>query len=248
VISVGVLIYRSTAYAEAVRTSLRRHTPELADGRAEFYFVANDATPAVLDWLRASGEAWYQNDNPPVTEEELFARGIGWPEYIHRCYRGWNEVIRRARGDTLVSLSSDMMMSPGWLAALCAADDGHTLPVSMLVEPGHPRCGVYPGAIQCDLGHHPREFHDDVWSVYARGISSRGTRPGGGYQPVLLRRQWIDEAGLYPEGNLAGDSFRAVKEYGDAAYFRRLAEVCGIEHRTVLSSLCYHFKEGEMDE
>ena len=252
-IIIGTLIYQSPVYAEAVKASLFRHTPHLHDGRAQMLFIGNDPTRDVMKWLEHCGVLHDIQMNPRRSEAELFAMGYGRPEYIHRVYRGWNAVLRKALvhgADRIVLVNSDMMFSPGWLEALLEADDGATLPVSQLVEPGHPRHGVFPGALQANFGRHPKTFQEEAWLRMAReqlDSGWRGLAEGGAYQPCLLRREWIEQFGYFPEGNLAGSSWTDIRMYGDEAYFARLAEA-GIRHRTVKHSLVYHIKEGEQDE
>lgn len=252
-IIIGVLIYQSRVYGEAVKASLFKHTPHLRDGRAQLLFIGNDPTREVMKWLEHCGVLHDIQLNPKRSEAELFAMGFGKPEYIHRVYRGWNAAVNKAiahGADQIVLVNSDMMFSPGWLEALLEADDGTTLPVSQLVEPGHPQHEVFPGALKANFGRHPKVFREEEWLTYAADLLASGRSglaEGGPYQPCLLRREWVERWGVFPEGNLAGGSFDEVKAYGDEAYFARLAEA-GIRHRTVKHSLVYHIKEGEQDE
>jgi GT2 family glycosyltransferase len=247
VISIITLIYRSTRYADAVYASLHRHTPQLRDGGAEFFFVANGATNGVLKHLQARGYPHIVNEVDELTEPDLFALGIGPTVAVHRGYIGWNAGIRAARGDRIVLVGSDMLMSPGWLDGLLECDDGKTAPTSFLVEPGH-KCGPFPGMDRIDLGRHPDAVDEPVWLATAASVRRPGERrAGGAFQPGILRRSWLDEVGLFPDGNLAGDSLGTVREYGDRDLYKRLASI-GVEHVTAMGSVVYHIGEGEMDE
>ena len=245
-ISIAALIYRSAAYADALAGSLYRHTPLLRDGRAEFYFVANDATGALLEHLDREGYRYFKQDNPRRTDAELFAMGYAKPEYIHRVYRGWNRAIAEA-SDRVVLINSDNLLSPGWLEHLLKYDDGETVVASHLIERPHPKHGVFPGAEPGEHGDHPRNFDETGFLEHAAAIAREGTRDGGAFMPALFRRSWFERAGLYPEGNLAAGSFDRVLRYGDEDLFVRL-KAHGIRHVTALDSIVYHFKEGEMDE
>lgn len=56
-----------------------------------------------------------------------------------------------------------------------------------------------------------------------------------------------ERVGLYPEGNICSDRFEKIRQFGDVAFFEKLA-VHGVEHFTAQDSVVYHLKEGEMDE
>jgi len=125
---VTCMIYRSAVYAESVYESLMACTPEIASGDVRFTFIANDAEPALIEFLRDRYYPHLVHKNPKRTEEELFAAGYGWPEYMHRVYRCMNWTIEAAPCDTLVFVSSDNVFTPGWLGSLLplveVVDDG----------------------------------------------------------------------------------------------------------------------------
>lgn len=246
-ISIAALIYRSTAYADALWDSLHRHTPMLRNGGAEFYFVANDASDAVLEHLKDKHYPHVVQENPRRTEAELEAMGIGKPEYLHRTYRGWNRAIREARGEHVVLINSDMLVSPCWLENLYKWKDCGCIVASRLIERKHPKYDVFPGAIHGEHGTHPREFDEAGFLAHCAEVSQDGARGGGAYMPSLFRREWFDDLGMFPEGNLHAGSFGKILEYGDESLFKRFARA-GIGHITALDSLVYHFKEGEQDE
>ena len=246
-ISIAALIYRSPAYADALHGALHRHTPHLADGRAEFFFVANDPTDALVAHLQLRGYRFFENRNAVLSAEELRARGFAGPEYIRRVYQGWNVAIGRARGDKIVLINSDMMVAPHWLDALelGAADD--TVISSQIVERHHERHGVNPLAIHGEFGRHPGEFDEAgfIERIRPLGPGKAGLARGGVYMPTMFRREHLDAVGLFPEGNLLTPTGRV--RYGDEDLFARLAAY-GVRHETALGSMAYHFKEGEMDE
>lgn len=246
-ISIAALIYRSTKYADAVAASLYRHTPMLQNGAAEFYFVANDASDGVIAHLEKSKYKFYINNNPIRSESELFEMGIGCPEYIHRVYRGWNEAIKRATGDIVVLVNSDNMFSPNWLENLLKHLSPSAIVCSQLIERIHPKYGVFPGAYVGNFGSHPSNFKEENFLTFCRKNRKSGTREGGAYMPCMLYKYHAESVGYYPEGNIAGNTFNNVKEYGDECFFRKLKDI-GVNHVTALDSLCYHFKEGEMEE
>src|SRR5439155_17482671 len=110
-ISISSLIYKSTKYADFVYNSIYKYTPELQTGEAEFYFIANDATEQVINHLENKKYKYYINNNKHYTEEELFKMGYGCPEYMNRVYKSYNEAIKKASGEIIVLINSDMGFS-----------------------------------------------------------------------------------------------------------------------------------------
>jgi len=245
-ISIASLIYKSKRFADAVYESIMEFTPLIHEGKAEFFFVANDASEDVIEHLAAKGYKYFINNNPRLTEQELFARGIGWPEYIHRVYRGWNEAIRNAQ-DVVVLVNSDNLFSPNWLENLLKYLTPTRIVCSQLVERRHPKYGVIYGAIHGEFGHHPDSFKKAEFLEFCKKVAKPGLRMGGVYMPCMFYKDAALKAGLYPEGNICGETFYRIVRYGDQDFFLRLAKI-GVHHVTALDSIVYHFKEGEMEE
>lgn len=249
-ISISSLIYRSPTYADSLYNSLMATTPEIARGDAEFFFVANDPSADLLAHLDAMDYPFRFHSNPMLTEEELFARGIGWPEYMHRVYRAMNFSIEASRGDVLVFVSSDHRFTPGWLTKLLAVWTPDMALTPLTVEPGPNVFGPHLtglGAVMSDCGRSPVDFDEDRFLALAAEIREDELFSGGVYIPLVIARDRAIAAGMYPEGNIAGQTFREVKDYGDRVFFRRLREI-GVRHVTYKGSVVYHFNEGEKNE
>jgi hypothetical protein len=227
--------------------SLEEFTPMIKRGEADFFFLANDPTEALLSHLVAKGYPHLVNHNPKRTEEELFKLGYGAPEYIARVYRGWNEAIRAAKGEIVVLVNSDNFFSPDWLENLLKYVSPRTIVSSKLVERAHPQHGVFKGAYHGEFGSHPAKFKKDDFLRFCDLMRITGTERGGAYMPCAFFKNQALRVGLYPEGNLAGASFHQIVAYGDQVFFRKLSKI-GVNHVTALDSICYHIKEGEMDE
>ncbi len=227
-VSVAALIYKSTVYADSVYNSFAENTDD-----AEFFFVANDASPEVLRHLEKMKYPFIDHRNKPRTEKELESIGIEPPLYLHYVYNAWNRAIEEARQPYVALVNSDHRFARGWLDALLGHARHDRAVVSHAVEPG--RREVFPGCVQADFGQHPDEFREEEFQEFAMKLRKPGTRPGGVYMPALLCRKTILDLGGYPPGNPAGT-------YGDQRLFDQL------EHITCLDSIVYHFKEGEMVE
>jgi hypothetical protein len=243
--SIACLIYRSTRYADAIWQSLHRHTPHLSDGRARFFFVANDATNEVKQHLIDKKYPHIVQENIRLTDAELDAIGIRPPEYLNRVYRGFNRALQES-DEVACLISSDNLFSPGWFDALLREGQRDRVVSSKLVERKHPKFGVFPGAHEFDCGASLGSFDERRFLAFCERTAKRGTERGYAYTPSLLWRDKFVEAGMFPEGNLKvepGDG----NGYGDVEFFAKLARV-GVKHLTVCDSLVYHFKEGEMSE
>lgn len=259
-VSIGTLIFQSPRYADFIHDQVTRHTPWLQRGLAEFYFVANDASPIVLDHLEQRNYTFYVQRNERLSEEALFARGYGTPEYIHRVYRGWNRAVMQARGRIVCLVNSDNAFSPGWLEALvkrvesCATRGTPVIASALLVERGHERIGHFPaslngqGSILHQCGRDPDSYNEACFQAFTNSVR-RGnkTTRGGVYMPMCVERRYIIDSGMYPEGNLAGRSFDDVINTGDRALFERMAQRYHVRHVTDWGAVAYHFQQGEQE-
>jgi hypothetical protein len=248
-ISIVSLIYRSTKFADAVYNSLMKHTPHLSDGRAEFFFVANDPEPHLIEHLKKMNYNFFENYNQKKTSEELFNEGYGWPEYINRVYKGWNRAILESTGEIVVLVNSDNMFSPFWLENLQKNLQKDTFVCSQIVERNnHKLHPPFPGCLVGNFGDHPDNFKEEEFLNFANTNRQVGIKNSGAYMPCMFYKESAINVGLYPEGNIHnGIDFNTIKEYGDQNFVKKLNEI-GINHITALDSISYHFKEGEMLE
>lgn len=242
-ISISTLIYRSSAFADATWRSLHENTPHLTDGRARFFFVANDPTPELLDHLKSKRYPFVVQRNKSIPMARLRQMGYWDPEHIHRVYCGFNRIIQESE-EQLVILNSDMVYSPGWLEALERNWNPNRILASRLVERHHPIFGVFPGASHGEFGNHPNNFKKAEFLEYAKRVATKGITQGTAYAPVMFSRSKAMQAGLYPLGNHLLDTGPV---YGDQVFFAKMREI-GVEHLDVLDSIVYHFKEGERED
>ncbi|PNX46818.1 MAG: hypothetical protein BV459_05675 [Thermoplasmata archaeon M11B2D] len=250
-ISIASLIYKSTYYSDQVYESLVEYTPQLQRDDCEFFFVANDASDRVLEHLKKKQYPHYIHTNEKKTDKELFAMGIGWPNYLHGVYRAWNKAIEMSKGEVVVLINSDMMFYTNWLDNLLKHVDKKKFVCSQLVERFNEKMGgIFPGCVRQEFGSSPRNFQKDNFKNFARIYTKKnanGVKLGGAFMPCAIKKEYLLKVGGYPDGNLAGSSFEDIKEYGDRCLVRKLNEI-GIQHITALDSIVYHFKEGEMEE
>jgi hypothetical protein len=244
-VSIFSLIYRSPEWADFVYDSIHKYTPMIARGDAEFFFVANDASPEVIGHLSMMNYPYYILNNIKMSDEELFKNGYGTPEYIARVYKGFNFGIQKSKGDVVVIINSDMAFSPDWLENLLKYLTEKTIVTSQLVERDHPRHGVFQGVYHGEFGCSMKDFKEQEFLDFVLRVKATGLIMGKGYAPCALNKSAALKVGLYPEGNIAGKTFDEVVETGDERFFWNLAKA-NVTHYTSLDSIVYHFKEGEM--
>jgi hypothetical protein len=245
-ISIASLIYKSPKLADWVYESIHEFTPMIKSGEAEFFFVANDPTEKLLSHLKNRGYNFIEQYNKIYSDEEMFKMGYSWPEYIHRVYKGYNSAILHSKGEIIVLINSDHYFSPDWLENLLKYYDTQKIVCSQLIEPIHPKFGLFPSAIQGEFGNSTDSFNKDGFLDLAMRIKKTGLYLGGAYMPCMFSRDLAIYVGLYPEGNIAGESFNDINKTGDEAFFEKLSKK-GILHITALDSVVYHLKEGEKD-
>lgn len=246
-VTIVCLIYKSKQLAKAVYDSLYESTPKLKNGEADLLFVANDPTAELVDYLNKQDYPFMVNVNECLTDQELFERGCGAPEYMRRVYQGYNQGILNAKGKKIVLINSDNFFSTDWLENLLKYSDYKKIVTSTLIEPGQCEHGVFPGAIQKDFGKVLETYKDTDFQEFAAKTSKTGYTSGGAYMPCLLYKDIAIMAGLYPEGNIAGKTFDDIKRYGDESFYDKLNDF-GVEHITAKDSIVYHLKEGEKSE
>ena len=238
-VTIACLIYKSTKWLKFVYEQVVKYT-NLDDN--EFYFVANDACPAVIDYLKDNQIPHYIHNNTEEQQKE-------W--YINNVYRAYNKAGEMAKGEYILFLNSDMSFSPGWLEKLLDKIDDNKVVCSRLVERGIMPSGLY--GISKNFGNTHADYNDKLFNEYAEMISEDKLMPGGLYMPMLIKKDHFMKVGMYPEGNIipGTDIFNPTYAVlgqrsipGDKVFIMKLKSI-GIEHWTNFNSIIYHFQMGE---
>ena len=245
-ISIISLIYQSTAYAQSVYENVMRHTPEIAAGEAEFFFVANDATDEVLNFLEDKDYPHYMNNNPHYTDAEKFAMGYAYPEYAGRVYMGYNFGIRAASNPIIMWINSDNRFSPNWLSNLKRRLTPFLIVSPRIIQPdttfpnpiNHTTCEVM------NFGKGVNSFKEEAFLAKVKQISRDDVSVGNAFFPAMVYKKNIEAIGYFKEGNLHAGHYMNILETGDTHFYNQLAEM-GIKHITVNDSIVYHFNQGE---
>jgi len=239
--SIACLIYKSVEWLDFVYKQLLKYT-DLND--IEFYFVANDAAPHVIQYLKNNHIPHYIHQNSKSNNDE-------W--YINNVYRAWNYAVHVAKGDFVVLINSDMCFSDGWLRNLIASYDGKNVVSSRLVESGKLLSGLH--GIEKNFGKDISDYKEQDFLEFANSISKEKKIDGGLYMPILFRKEHFLKVNGYPEGNLKKNSDIFSNDIalpheeqvpGDEVLMKKL-ETIGIKHQTAFNSIVYHFQCGEQD-
>ncbi|MDH4467879.1 MAG: glycosyltransferase [Bacteriovoracaceae bacterium] len=238
-ISIICLVFKDTQWLDFAYQQVLKYT-DLTD--KEFYFIANDATEEVKNHLRSHYIPHYVFENTEKHRQE---------HYINNVYRAYNYGVKKAKGDFVILINSDMAFTPNWVENLYQSYDGSSCVASRLVEAGKIPTGKY--GIEKNFGHDFSNYREEEFLSYASILSSKDDQLGGLYMPLLVRKDVFEKVGCYPEGNIVEGSdifFPIISKpgekliSGDTAFVAKLESI-GVKHKTCFSSVVYHFQEGE---
>ena len=239
-VTIACLIYKSTRWLQFVYDQLLKHT-DMTD--KEFYFVANDASPSVLEYLINNNIPHYIHNNTAEQQKE-------W--YINNVYRAYNTASKMANGEYVAFINSDMAFSPNWLENLMNKIDDTKIVNSRLVERGILRSGTY--GIERNFGNVPGDYNESAFLEFAKQISKNELLPGGLFMPCVIKTEHLRRINYYPEGNIVPGSNIFEPRYakvgepcipGDQVFIARLKTI-GVGHFSAFDSIIYHFQQGEM--
>lgn len=239
--SIICLVYKSVEWLKFIYEQVFKYT-DMTD--KEFFFVANDANPSVLSYLRNHYIPHFVFTNTPQQQTEWF---------INNVYRAYNFAASEAQGDFIVFINSDMAFTPGWFDSLWQAYHGENCVSSRLVESGKLRSGQY--GVERNFGRDYSSYQEIEFQKYARSLVESRLEDGGLFMPLLIRKEHFLRVGGYPEGNIIpgsdlNDPVMARQGEacvsGDRVLMLKL-KAAGIHHQTAFDSLVYHFQCGELD-
>lgn len=237
------LIYKSVKWLKFVYSQFLKYT-DISSG--EFFFVANDPTPEVENYLQVNHIPHYIYRNTPEQREEF---------YINNVYRAYNYGASKANGDYIVFLNSDMAFSPDWFNKLFVKLKPDNCVTSRLVESGRWKSGTW--GIEKNFGVDSNSYLEQDFLNFAMEVESPNTVIDGGlFMPLLIRKSDFVGVGGYPEGNVVPNTDiynptiakkGEVCISGDVILMDKLSKF-GVKHQTVFDSIVYHFQQGEMSD
>lgn len=265
-VSYVCLIYKSVKWLQFVYSQFRKYTT-LKEGD-EFYFVANDACQEVLDYLKENKIPHYIHNNTAEQRKE-------W--YINNVYRAWNIAAKKAKGDYIIFLNSDMAFSKDWDTNVIKYIDDTKCINSRLVERGPPHgLPTMKGGhgIEKNFGNTYHQYQEDNFQQFAEFIKEPKIVAKGLYMPMIIKKEHLERINYYPEGNITIENWEkmiqtapeklqtftyeyrtATEVYkegkpcvpGDKVLMKKL-EMIGVHHYTSFESIVYHVQQGEMNE
>lgn len=240
------LIYKDLEWLEFQYSQLLKLQTDLPMGQVEILFIANDATPEVLTFLKEN----------LIPHRVVSTRAYEGEWFINSVYRAYNLAVEYSSTEYVYLLNSDMAYTKGTLARVFERRAPNLMLASRLVELGVMESGQY--GIERSFGSSPKTFRAKDFSRFAESISESELRDGGLYMPLLVNREQFLRLGGFPEGNLTPESLEVYASGGspeiakigtpsvpgDRAFVSR-ASRNQVEHKTVFDSVAYHFQAGE---
>jgi hypothetical protein len=239
--SVICLIYKSVERLDFVYNQVIKHTP-LND--TEFFFVANDATDEVLDYLENNYIPHYKFSSTKEQQKE-------W--YINNVYRGYNYWVQKAKWEFVILINSDMTFSHNWLENLYSKYNGKNCIASRLVELWRFRSGIY--GIEKNFWGEFHQYKENDFLEYAEALKEPWISKNGWlYMPLLINRKAFLDVWWYPEGNIIkwSDIFqpKIAKKWEDMIFWDAVLmeklKTKWIYHMTSFDSIVYHFQAWEL--
>jgi hypothetical protein len=238
VVVVG-MIYKSPMYLDFMMQGIKRYCSSLPGFVVDHLIVSNNSSNVILNKLKSDGikHVVYKDSKPDNY-------------YMNRIYRAWNFGGRKAEGNILVFINSDMAFSPNWLESLLVYLDRNTIPCSRLIESGKLLSGMH--AVSKNFGKNVNVFNENAFLEFAEEISVKKIEQGGLFMPCAFYKDDFVNSGGYPEGNIYSGGIGAFGtkflQSGDNYFFSSNPIMKVKKHITVFNSIVYHIQEGELDE
>lgn len=195
-VSIIIPLYNQLAYTKGCLESLRQTTPE----EIEVILIDNASSDDTGQYLSSlSGVNVISND---------INRG---------CSGAWNQGVRAAKGEWLVILNNDVILSLGWLEGLLNAAEHWNLDI------------VSPAIREGELNYQLEPYSDEITTLM-RNVIRRDRANGICF---MVHQRVFENIGLFDE------NFR-IGQYEDADFFLR-AKTAGFHLGTVGSSFLHHF-------
>jgi glycosyltransferase involved in cell wall biosynthesis len=246
-ISYVSLIYKSTRWLRFTYDQFMKHTKMGPDD--EFYFLANDAIPQVINYLQEHKIKHYIHNNTEEQRKE-------W--YINNVYRAWNQAAKHAKNEYIIFLNSDFAYTPNWNVPLIENINDSVCICSRLVERGILKSGQY--GIEKNFGNDYNDYNEANFIKYVDTIKEKTLKVGGLFMPLLVKKQHLEMVNYYPEGNVKIENNKIslcknpkIAKKGENIipgdlYLMYKLRAIGVTHMTAFNSIIYHFQQGEMME
>lgn len=233
------LIFASVELLKIMYNEMLKVKNENLDWDIGIKIIANDACDEVLQYLKNSDIPYeiFNNKNPKEY-------------YINRTYRAYNHAAFESKYENIIFIQSDMVFTKNWFKNLVKHHNGLNIPVSRLIEYGNMNTCSWNLISNCgNVFDSPLNF-EKLYQL-ENCISKDGVRYTGLYMPCIFMKKRFVEAGGFPSGNVdikgrVTTKNKKIYKTGDKWFFENvLRDKYGMNHITVLDSICYHLQEGE---
>ncbi len=194
-VSIVIPVHNQLDYTRTCLEGLRAH-----GAGAEIVVVDNGSSDGTAGYLAS------QRDVTVIRNAEN--RG---------CAPAWNEGVQASRGECIVILNNDVIVTPGWLEGLLAFSEEERVDIA---SPA-----IREGEAAYEVERYAKEFVGRM-----RGVSRMGVADGICF---MVRRRVFETVGLFDE------KFR-IGQFEDADFFRRAA-AAGFRLGTTGRSFIHHF-------
>jgi len=156
-------------------------------------------------------------------------------------YASWNAGAKKAKKDILCFITDDQYFVPGWDEGIMKYMRENLIISSQLVEPG-----VLPPSFQTfikDFGERAENFQKQKFLEYARKIKQNKLTDGEFFIPLAIYKKDFFRLGGFPTGGDFG-----VKSMPNDVLFVKKAIKQGVEFKTSLASVSYHFQASSWEK
>jgi GT2 family glycosyltransferase len=194
-VSIVIPVHNQLDYTKSCLESLRTS----ADG-AEIIVVDNGSSDGTAEYLASQGGI--------TVIRNAENRG---------CAPAWNQGVEASRGERVVILNNDVIVTPGWLGGLVSFSEQERLDI---VSPA-----IREGEVKYEVERYGREFVSRMGDIARMGVADGIC--------FMVRRRVFDAVGAFDE------NFR-IGQFEDADFFRRAA-AAGFRLGTTGRSFIHHF-------
>lgn len=240
--SVICLIYKSNEWLDFVYNQVIKHTDFQ---ETEFFFIANNATNEVKDYLKNNYIPHYIYDSNEEQKSE-------W--YINNVYRWYNYWAKMAKWEYLIFINSDMAFSPNWLENLASKYNWNNCIASRLIESW--RFFSWKYWLEKDFWTEFYNYNEDDFLNYVKIYKEDWVKKEWWlYMPLFINKKDFIDVWLYPEWNMLewsdlynpiiAKKWEKIAFTWDEALIEKL-RIKWINHETSFDSIVYHFQAWEL--
>jgi len=240
--SIVCLIYKSNEWLDFVYNQVIKYT-DFED--TEFFFIANNATDEVKEYLKNNYIPHYVYDSNEEQKSE-------W--YINNVYRWYNYWAEMAKWEFLIFINSDMTFSPNWLENLISKYNWKNCIASRLIESW--KFSSWKYWLEKNFWTEFFNYEEEKFINYSNSFKENWICKNWWlYMPLFINKKDFFDVWAYPEWNILewsdinkpiiAKKWEKISFTWDEALIEKL-RINWIEHMTSFDSIIYHFQAWEL--